>query len=344
MGKYIIHSDFEKQKLLKDIEEEGQRLNKSKYWILKQMSIPSSTYYDWVKTGGITKSKAPNTVWNKSTPDVEDEILRCRDDVSAYRSQRSPNGISTKLEEKGIIMTSVGVWNVLKRYGKNREFVEDKDTYIIFPKSDKFLDVVCIDDIALTNKKPRDLAIFNAVDEYSQELVAISFVPHKVNRHDVLNLLEMVFKEYQKYPTTVRLDNAKAHGSLKVKEFCKQKGIKLQFIDKGIPQQNWPVETFNGVIKKDLLKTNVWKWNASSDENQETLKEYQFYYNTQKRLDSDPLKRTPREISTAITSQGTQNRLKLKLLRKHKGQVIARQYMLSLANISLNNLSEMCVN
>ncbi|MFH1656526.1 MAG: hypothetical protein ABH956_01995, partial [Candidatus Nealsonbacteria bacterium] len=66
--------------------------------------------------------------------------------------------------------------------------------------------------------------------------------------------------------------------------------------------------------------------------------------NNDKRLNSDPLKRTPNEIATAITSKNTQQRLKLKLLRKHYGQIIANQAILKQQTILLPNLSEMCVN
>jgi len=62
MTKYNIFSDFEKAKKLREIEEEKRRLNKSLYWILKQMDIPKSTYYDWKKVGGKTRSRAPKKV------------------------------------------------------------------------------------------------------------------------------------------------------------------------------------------------------------------------------------------------------------------------------------------
>ncbi|OIO05520.1 hypothetical protein AUJ26_00500 [Candidatus Falkowbacteria bacterium CG1_02_37_21] len=78
------------------------------------------------------------------------------------------------------------------------------------------------------------------------------------------------------------------------------------------------------------------------------------YYNTKKPLDSDPLKRTPREIATGQTSILTQQRLKIKLLRKHRGQVAAWQEIIknieqatiiteSTSKASCH-LSEMCVN
>ena len=152
----------------------------------------------------------------------------------------------------------------------------------------------------------------------------------------------------------MRLDNAKAHASLAVREFCLQHNIELQFIDKGTPQQNWPVESFNGVIQKDLFNSKLWGGWSDLSNKQKILEDYREYYNTKKPLDSDPLKRTPREISTGKTSILTQQRLKIKLLRKHRGQVAAWQEIFK--NIKRTaviteslllpacHLSEMCVN
>jgi len=340
MANYTILSDYEKQLKLKEIDRECVRLNKSKYWILKQMNIPKSTYYDWLKAGGTTKSKAPHYVWNKTSKEVEEKIISIRKNNALYQSQRSPNGISTLLEEDNIFMTSVGVWGVLKRKGESRVLLTPKKQFIIYPKGEKFLDVVCIDDIMLTNWKPRDTAVFNAIDEYSQLSVAIRFIPHRVNKFDVVSLIKEIKRNYGKFPKKIRLDNARAHSSRLVKKYCEFNNIELQFIDPGTPQQNWPVESFNGVIKKDLIKRYFW----GEKDKQKTLNNYRYYYNNFKRLDSDPLKRTPNEIATAISSKNTQQRLKFKLLRKHYGQVIAKQATLKQQTISLFNLSEMCVN
>ena len=340
MKNYSIRSDYEKQVKLKEIEQEYIRLNKPRYWILKQMNVPKSTYYDWLRTGGKTKSKAPHIIWNKTDTKVEEKIISIRNNKELYRSQRAPKGIATLLEKDNVFMTSVGVWKVLKRKGESRILITPKKQFIIYPKGEKFLDLVCIDDIMLTNRKPRDTAVFNAIDEHSQALVAITLVPHRVNKFDVIHLLKKIKRNYGRFPRKVRLDNARAHISILVKKYCEYNNIKLQFIDPGTPQQNWPVESFNGVIKKDLLERSFW----GAEDKQKLLDDYKKYYNNIKRLDSDPLKRTPNEIATAITLKNTQQRLKLRLLRKQYGQVAAKQATLKQQAILLPNLSEMCVN
>ncbi|MEI6379076.1 MAG: DDE-type integrase/transposase/recombinase [Candidatus Falkowbacteria bacterium] len=336
MLKYNILSDFAKQKKLKEVEVESKRLNKSKYWILMQMGMPKSTYYDWLAVGGISKSKAPINVWNKTPEVVEKLIVQYREDISRKQSERSFVGIAHQLETVGVYMTEKGVWSVLKRKGKSNQFKERKKIFIIFPKGQKFLEVVCIDDIGLTNKKPRELSIFNAIDEYSGRSVAISFVKHRINRWDVIDLLERIENKYGRFPKIVRLDNAKAHISKAVKKFCLENNIKLQFIDPGTPQQNWPVEAFNGVIQKDLLYTVFWGDWIDLANKQKILEEYAEYYNNVKPLKSDPLERTPNEIATAITSPATQQRLKIRLIRKHYGQVAATRE--AFKNITKNQL------
>lgn len=343
MAKYTILSDYEKQRKLKEVQTECLRLQKSKYWVLKQMGISKSTYYDWVACSGVSKSKTPNNIWNKTPPGVEQKIIEIRNCHSDYKSKQTPVGIARELENHNIFMSSVGVWGVLKRNGKNREFTEPKKTFTIYPRSERFLEVVCIDDTALTNWKPRDLAVFNAIDEFSQASVGILFVRHRINRYDVIELLEQIKRNYGRLPKIVRLDNAKAHISIVVKQYCLENNIKLQFIDPGTPQQNWPVESFNGVLKKDLIKTSLWKWD-NLDNKQELLEKYRDYYNNYKPLNSDQLKRTPNEIATAVTSKLTQKRLKYRLLRKHRGQIAAKEAIFKTQTILLPVLSEMCVN
>ena len=158
--------------------------------------------------------------------------MKIREDISFFNSERSPLGIATKLEIKGIFMNPSSVYEVLKRYGLNRKFKERRNLFLIYPKAERFMDTVCIDDVSLTNKRPRDLSVFNAIDEHSGESVGILFVSHRINRFDVVELMEKIRKKYGRLPKIVRLDNAKAQLSNVVKAYYLLNGIKLQFINK----------------------------------------------------------------------------------------------------------------
>jgi transposase InsO family protein len=354
MTHYTIFNDYEKQQKIREIKKESERLDKPVYWILKRMGIPRSTYYGWLDSGGISRSKAPKNVWNKTADWIEKKIIGIREDNGLLQSERSCIGIMAKLEKEGIFMDDSGIYKVLKRNGLSRRFVDRREPFIIYPKSNEFLGVVCIDDIGLTNRKPRELSVFNAIDEYSGMAVGILFVKHRINRFDVISLLKMIKKKYGRYPKAVRMDNAKAHLSILVKGFCEKKDIETQFIDKGTPQQNWPVESFNGVIQKDLLESSLWGGWMDFKDKQKRLERYARYYNDEKPLASDELMRTPHEIASGNTSPITQKRLKIRLIRKHYGQVAAHQakighmqrntvLMTNFLKKCKKSLSEMCV-
>jgi len=97
MTKYNILTDYEKQRKLREIEEECKRVNRSKYWVLKKLSIPKSIYYDWLKTGWQSKSKVLHTVWNKTPEAIEDLIIKMQNNTDVYRSERSYLGIADNL-------------------------------------------------------------------------------------------------------------------------------------------------------------------------------------------------------------------------------------------------------
>lgn len=345
MSKYIIRDTNKKRALVKKVKNIQFKTNLPKTKILQSLNIPKSTFYDWIKSNCTNKSKKPHNSPNKIPKIIENKILKRRDNDSKYRSQRSPNGISTYLEQYNVFLTNTAIWKVLKRHGKNRELIgRRKKTYSIFPKGQHFLDVVCIDDIQLSNRKPRDLAIFNAIDEYSQMSLVIKLIHHKVNQFDVLDILREIYRQYGKYPKTLRLDNAQAHHAKKVKEWCKKRGITVQYIDPGKPQQNWPVEVFNNVLQQDIFYSNsVWNW-QKIHQMQEKLDDYKKYYNEEKRLYSDKIKRTPYEIASGITNKNTQKRLKHKLSNKYNGQLYTFKKMLKNAYFTTNSLSEMSVN
>jgi len=163
--------------------------------------------------------------------------------------------------------------------------------------------------------------------------------------------LKKIRKTYGKYPKTLRLDNAKAHKSKLVAAFCEKLNIKLDFITKGCPEENWPVESWHRNLNQDVIyregHATISEWQASVDK-------YRNFHNYKKRLRSDYIQRTPAEIAFAYATPLTQARLKAKLQRKHGGQTRAQKWIkpetkqatLTLINLMQTNLktvSEMCV-
>lgn len=248
-------------------------------------------------------------------------------------------------------MTESGVKSVLVREDLNGFLRPRKRQYHIRPKAEKFLQVVSVDDVEFLRYKPRDTQILNFSDEASYFALESRVYEHKTNGYDIVKGLKTIKQTYGQYPKTLRLNNARAHKSKKVARFCKRRGIFLDFIDKGCPEENWPVESWHRNLNQDLIYRNGY---ATIQEWQRAVNGYRQFHNYQKRLRSDYIQRTPAEIAFAYTTPLTQARIIAKLKRKHLGQTKVQRWvspetkqaqinLLNSLQIKPNCVSEMCV-
>lgn len=97
----------------------------------------------------------------------------------------------------------------------------------------------------------RRVRILNVIDDCNREALAIeagiSFPAQRVVR--VLSQLE----EEVGLPRTIRVDNGPEFIAHHFQEWCKQKGIKIQYIQPGRPMQNGFIERFNRFFREDIL-------------------------------------------------------------------------------------------
>lgn len=272
--------------------------------------------------------------------------------MSQNPREQSPARIVEQLEgNEGYIITESGVKSVLVRLKLNGMLKPKKRHYSIRPKAEKFLQVVCVDDVEFQRYRPRDTYVLNFTDEASYLAMESRVYGHRTNGHDITGGLERIRQEYGRYPKVLRLDNAQAHRSKKVARFCARKHIKLDFITKGCPEENWPVESWHRNLNQDVIYRygydTIQEWQKAVDE-------YRNFHNYRRRLRSDCIQRTPAEIVFARTSPLTQARLKAKLQRKHYGQANVQKWipskikqanraMVSALQINLKRVSEMCV-
>lgn len=345
MKHYQIFSEQQKWSVRQRVESSSNKERE-----LAKLGIPKSTYYDWKKNDCKTKKKTPHVVWNKAPEDIEKKIKEYRTSNDPFK--QSPARIVENLEQsEGYIMTESGVKSVLTRLKLNGILRPQRKHYYIRPKAEKFLQVVCVDDVEFERFKARDTYVVNFTDEASYFALDSRVNEHKTNAYDIVKGLKAIKKTYGKYPKILRLDNAQAHKAKKVAAFCDKKHIELDFITKGCPEENWPVESWHRNLNQDLIYRNgfetIQEWQAAVDD-------YRGFHNYKKRLRSDYIQRTPVEIAFAFTTPMTQARLKAKLQRKHYGQTNvdkwipsatkkATQDMVSLIQINLKSVSEMCV-
>ena len=345
MKKYQIFTTQQKWSIVQRVDQ-----SKDKKRDLAKLGISRSTYYDWKKNNCQTKKKTPRHIWNKTPDRIEQKIKHYR--LSGNPFQQSPARIVEQLERNdGYLITESGVKSVLLRKKLNGFLRPKKKQYYIRPKAEKFLQVVSVDDLEFTRYKPRDTYVLNFSDEASYFATESRVFEHRTNAYDIVKGLKTIKQTYGKYPKTLRLDNAQAHKSRKVARFCQKNNIFLDFINKGCPEENWPVESWHRNLNQDLIYR---KGYATIQEWQKAVDQYRHFHNYQKRLRSDPIQRTPAEIAFAYTTPLTQARIVAKLKRKHLGQTkvnrwinrATRQTQANLLNslqIKSNLVPEMCV-
>lgn len=336
--KYQTFGREQKFQIIKQVE-----ISKDKKRELIKLNISRSTYYDWIKAGGETIKKTPHKIWNKTPEEIEKKIRAYR--TSNDPLKQSPARIMENLESnEGYLITESGVKSVLVRQKLNGFLKPKKKHYYIRPKAEKFLQCVCVDDVEFLRFKPHDTTVINFIDEASYFDIGSTVLGHKVRQYDIIKGLKNIKEKYGKYPLTLRLDNARAHKSIRVKKFCDKNHITLDFITKGCPEENWPVESFHRNLNQDVIYQHGF---SSISEWQKTVNEYREFHNIKKRHRSDPILRTPAEIAFAFTTPLTQARLKLKLKRKHHGQTSVDNYVskeiLNLPYLKPLLVSEMCV-
>ena len=314
---------------------------------LIKLGIPHSTYYAWKQACCAVRKKTPRHIWNQTPERIEARIVAYRTSNDPY--QQSPARILEQLENhEGYLMSESGVKSVLVRKKLNGFLKPKKKHYYIHPKAEKFMQVLSIDDVEFERLKPRDTYVLNCSDEASYYALDSRVLGHRVRSGDIIRMLKRIRAAYGRYPAIVRLDNARAHLSNAVKSFCEYHGIELQYITKGCPEENWPVESFHRNLNRDVIYRHGYE---TLHEWQKQVDMYRNFHNTLKRLRSDPIQRTPAEIAFAYTTPMTQARLKLKLQRKHYGQTAGKKYVSALViknteimqQLSIPIVSKMCV-
>lgn len=345
MKKYQIFEEQQKWQVVKRVEE-----SKDKSRELLKLGISRSTYYDWKKNDCKTKKKTPHSIWNKAPDIIEKKIKEYR--LSGDYDKQSPARIMEQLERnEGYIITESGVKSALVRMGLNGILRPQKRYYHIRPKAEKFLNVICVDEIEFTRYEPRDTNVLNFSDEASYLAIKSIATEHKTNAYDIVKGLKEIKKDYGRYPKVLRMDNAQSHKAKKVMRFCFKNNIIPDFITKGCPEENWPIESWHRNLNQDIIYRNGYR---TIKEWQKAIDDYRYFHNYKKRLRSDCNQRTPAEIAFAYSSPLTQARLKARLQRKLFGQTKVNKWInpeTLQANFNLINsfkntpirVSEMCV-
>jgi putative transposase len=98
----------------------------------------------------------------------------------------------------------------------------------------------------------RTLKLFNVVDEFTREALAIE-VERSIDADYVVRVLDRLAHERGVAPRYVRFDRGPEFIAYAVADWCRFNGTGTVFIDPGCPWQNGFVESFNGRLRDEYL-------------------------------------------------------------------------------------------
>jgi putative transposase len=101
----------------------------------------------------------------------------------------------------------------------------------------------------------RSFRLFNVIDDFNREGLGIE-VDFSLPAEPVIRSLDRII-EWRGKPNSIRSDNGPEYISEALKSWARKKGIRLQYIQPGNPQQNAYVERYNRTVRYDWLNQYI---------------------------------------------------------------------------------------
>ena len=99
------------------------------------------------------------------------------------------------------------------------------------------------------------IRMLNVLDEHTRECLAIE-VDRKLNSRNVMDVLSQLFIEHGT-PQYIRSDNGPEFIAKQLRWWLKRNKINTLFIEPGSPWENGYIESFNGKLRDELLKREI---------------------------------------------------------------------------------------
>jgi len=120
----------------------------------------------------------------------------------------------------------------------------------------------------------RSIRLFNVIDDFNREGLCIE-VDFSLPAERVIRALDQVI-EWRGAPQVIRSDNGPEYISAVTAEWAERRGIRLEFIQPGCPQQNAYVERYNRTVRYEWLSQYLFD---SIEEVQEFATKWLWTYN-----------------------------------------------------------------
>jgi putative transposase len=102
----------------------------------------------------------------------------------------------------------------------------------------------------------RAFRLFNVIDDFNREALGIE-VDFSLPSERIIRALDQII-EWRGRPAVIRSDNGPENISGLIQAWAARKGIQLQYIQPGNPQQNAYVERFNRTVRYEWLSQYLW--------------------------------------------------------------------------------------
>lgn len=189
-----------------------------------------------------------------------EELLKERITAIAHTKRRyGYRRIHELLKREGIHMNHKKLFRiykqlglkVLKRGGRKRALGTRAVTMELTKKNQEWsLDFV--HDVLANGRRIHMLTV---VDDFTRESIKIA-VDTSLNGQRVCAELEQVIETRGK-PGRILSDNGTEFTSMAVLRWCKEQGIRWDYIQPGKPYQNGYIESFNGKLRDECLNENI---------------------------------------------------------------------------------------
>lgn len=120
----------------------------------------------------------------------------------------------------------------------------------------------------------RSIRLFNVIDDHNREGLAID-VDFSLPSERVIRSLDRII-EWRGAPQAIRCDNGPEYVSAVTLAWAEKRGIRIEFIQPGQPQQNAYVERYNRTVRYDWLAQHLFE---TLDEVQDFATSWLWTYN-----------------------------------------------------------------
>jgi putative transposase len=103
----------------------------------------------------------------------------------------------------------------------------------------------------------RAFRLSNVIDDFNREALGIK-VDFSLPSERIIRALDQII-EWRGQPAVIRSDNGPENISGLIQAWAGRRGIRLQYIQPGNPQQNAYVERFNRTVRCEWLSQYLWE-------------------------------------------------------------------------------------